>query len=519
MSIERTDTSIVSHLKEISPVIENLDHWKTFIDLYAGIRNRQDTVTARTLLVDLRKLLHSPDPEHQEPAPETYNNALDLVEFLTQNTHLENLTPEILYSLGYDKDICYPSLDALVVNARHLPEPLSYTLADEIDKTGGNVAYINPVGHYADGETRMVFFSKLTRPVDHLVILASTQAQQGGSFEVLNKAMRIARNPEVANQIKYVNVVIPTWGGSRGHRLGQDERLGFEILEAKQNAKLLALHAKDICERLKIEGNNVPQFRFFSVDIHNNEYPAKEFAEYGFEFHSISPAKEFAKAIGAHLKERDLAQLPVRFVACDQGAINRTEELAKQYLRSSSQPNPSCEIVYIDKVRKTAGEVSSASFNHISSLQLQKDGCIKVVKQNMEKYDWTKPCVIIPTDDMFDTCGTAAKDVNLLRSKFVNCQYLIFAATHGVFSKGCDNLGKIKANHYFVSNTLKPDGLLQRDDVTIVDMAPAITEAIKIPNKKLHRPIQLYPPQFELAMKKYFKLKFKLLPLPLSCQT
>lgn len=445
-------------------------------DLWRGLRDEVDPVTWRTLVVDCRRILGSQTPDCQPAAQETLPRARRLIFPLIEGTPIEPLGPEILEAIGYDIGTkTQPDLNYLLLNGRHYPEELLFRLYDYLKAEGNRVAVVNPVGHYNDRETRIVGPASLCRHVGKLVVLASTQSDQGGSYEVLSNTLRLLRNPEFASRISGVEVVIPMFGGSRGHCLGQDEVVGYEVLEAKVNALFLALHGRDILESLAQDNaGNLPIVRFASVDVHNQEEPGGTFKKSNFDFISISPAHEFAEIISQHLREGGLTETRLTLVACDNGAIPRTEALAESLLNLNSGP---ADIIYLDKERLEAGVVEAAKIAKMVRWWKQDEGYKEEVISQAND-DCEIPRVLILSDDMVDTCGTASKDVALMRSMFANCSYVIFVGTHAVLSQGAEKLDRIGADHIFVSNTLTPASLRSRESITVVDMAPAIGRLI-----------------------------------------
>lgn len=447
--------------------------------LYKGIRSRKDTVTWRTFIITTKRLLGAKIPEIKPLQKSKLNRARKLVGILTKRTYMEKLTPEIMYSLGLrgmggrkPED-----LDYLLVNGRHFPEPLLWALADYVKGKGKSVAVINPVGHYNDGQTRVIGPAVLTRKVRKLVVLASTQAKQGGSISVLSNVIRIIRNKDFTDRVEEIDIVLPMFGGSRGHRIGQSEKVGFEVMEAGFNAKLLSLPTRDLLEKLNRETNKIPKVRFFSIDIHDDLYPAKVFKEEGFDFISIDPSSIFAEEIITLIKNKKYRKFPIRIAACDEGAIPRTENLARRILSLGGRSLKDLQIIYLDKKRIRAGIVSAVKFKKIEKWSKDR----KKIKKRSLKIP-QKPImsrfIFVYSDDMIDTGGTAQKDIEYISSIFPNPIQKIFIATHPVFSKGFSAIKRIGADIYFVGNTLGYDGLSEIRGVRVVDMAPAIYKEI-----------------------------------------
>ena len=453
--------------------------WEDYANLYKGIRNQEDPVTWRTLVMTTKKLLATVDPEFKPIRKSKLPYAKKLLLQLTKKTFLEPLLPELVYALGARnvKRRKNADLDFLLFNGRHSPEPLLWTLADFLKSKGKKVAVVNPVGHYNDGQTRVVGPSVFFRKVNKIIVLASTQTKQGGSVSVLSNVIRLIRNPKLAEKVNEIEVIIPMFGGSRGHRLNQADEVGFEVMEAAFNAKLLALPAKDLLFKLAKETKRLPQVKFFSLDIHNDLYPAKVFGDEGFKFVSIDPAPELAKAISCAIFSRRLARLPVRLVACDRGAVPRTASLAEKILGLTKLHLTNLEVVFLEKKRATAGAVSSVKIDRIEKW-VKKKGKIKKIPLKIPKQANLAESVLIYSDDMIDTGGSAQKDINLLAEIFPDSALKIFVATHPVFSKGFSALKKIGADIYILGNTLNCEGLAEIKGVRLVDLAPAIYRAI-----------------------------------------
>ena len=188
------------------PVRIKKEFLEEYIKLYKGVRSREDTVSWRTLIVTVKKLLGA----------SKLSRAKKLVLFLIKRTYLEPLLSEILYALGLRtlKARKNKDLDFLLLNGRHFPEPLLWSLADYLKEKGKGVAVVNPVGHYNDGQTRVVGPSVIFCKINKLVILSSTQTKLGGSVSVLSNVLRLIRNLKLAERVNEVDVVIPMFDGS-----------------------------------------------------------------------------------------------------------------------------------------------------------------------------------------------------------------------------------------------------------------------------------------------------------------
>jgi hypothetical protein len=79
---------------------------------------------------------------------------------------------------------------------------------------------------------------------------------------------------------------------------------------------------------------------------------------------------------------------------------------------------------------------------------------------------------------MADTTHTLVSDVAFLGQYYKEIKHSNLVATHAVLSKGLGVLDKVGMSGFVFTNTLNPDGLADRKDVVIVDVAPAIYKAI-----------------------------------------
>lgn len=464
----------------VPPIRIKTELFEEYAKLYRGIRNREDTVSWRTLIVTIKKLLGVIDEDYKPVSKLKLTQSKKLITLLIKDTYLEPLFFEIMYALGIKKVQKFnkTNLDYLLINGRHYPEPLLWNLADYLKGINKNVAVVNPVGHYNDGQTRVVGPSKMFGKVNKVVILASTQTKFGGSVSVLSNVIRLLRNPDFAKNVNEVDVVIPMFGGSRGHRLGQSAEVGFEVMEAAFNAKLISLPTEDLLERLSKEVKKLPKFRFFSIDIHNNLYPDKVFNDEGFDFISINPALKISEDVIVYINRRRLQNTPIKVVACDTGAIDRTENFSKNLLDLLKPKNKKLQIIYIEKKRLQAGVVASAKIGKIEEWKKVGKTIVKR-KIQIPKKSSLKESVIIYSDDMIDTGGTAEKDLKYLSKIYPNCILKIFVATHPVLSKGLVAFKTIGADVYFVGNTLDTTGLSEQSNVQIVNLASSIYTAIK----------------------------------------
>lgn len=464
-------------------------------NLVSGLQNKEDPIAWRSLIVDIRSVLGSAVPEFTPPPIETFDKGKVLIGKLIKGTCVEELNNEILWAC-YENDKALPSpdsvkpLDVLLINGRYQTRELFWSFADSLKAQGKSVAVINPVGHFADGQTRVVAPSFLIRPVKEAIFFSSTQSADGGELSVLDLTLRALRNPKFAFMIDKVRVVTPLFGGSRGHRPGQSEGVGFEVLETIYNPKQLIEtiddvrhcsvrhNSKPLPEYLhQIRGKHprFPYVDFWTVDIHNEELPGEKFYEAQYNFTSISPAKEHAQKIVEVVAEKKYDKLVKAVVACDAGSIERTEDLAKELFNLGEK---NLLFIYIDKERIRAGEVESVKINRIEKWNKNEKG--ELVKEKIkESQAFDLPCILIFSDDMIDTGRTAKNDIASVKEKFPNSKYTIFAATHPIFSKGIgEALNRIGADIYLIGNTLGVKPLKNYDNVKIVDVAPAIARAI-----------------------------------------
>lgn len=442
--------------------------------LYNGLRNTKDTVTWRTLAIKAREVLGSPNPE-KFPATASIEDAEKFVKLFTKDTYMQHLTPEILYALGY-QEINPPieMLDTLIVSARHSPDELVSKLADELIMNEKKVGVIIPVGHYADKEPRIVGPRKYFHDIDTAVFLTSTQSMKGGSMSVLVETLNLLRNPDFASHVNKVAIVIPMFGGSRGHKVGQAFEIGDEILQAKTIPNRLSVVTNDILAEL---GKNAPEISFLSVDIHNEQLPRDVFNARGFEFTSVGPEREFASALKREIEEQGLHGIPVRVIAVDKGAALRTENVGVELLRLGANGHNYLDVVQIEKIRNSAGEVESARIVSVKRLSVKNGELIKT-NLDVEEMDREGRFVRVTTDDMLDSGRSAKKDDELLDRVMPNSVFKISIVTHNVTSEGVrsalDNTG---SDVVIMGNTLPSSGL-NDNRIRIVDLAPAISRTI-----------------------------------------
>jgi phosphoribosylpyrophosphate synthetase len=466
--------------------------------LARGLKNRKDPVTWRTLTIDLRYILGSNNPELSPPSFATFAKGKRLVESLTKDTFLEPLQAEVVWSIygeyGEQKVVPSPeslkAVDFLLINGRHKTGELFWTLADRLKAEGNSVAVINPVGHYNDHQTRIVAPEFLINPVRTAVFLSSTQTEDGGDLAVLDLTLRILRNPNFSYMIDKVIVAMPMFGGSRGHKVGQSSVAGFEILETIYNSKLLTRTVDDI--RKSIVDHDIyprhehilafkkrmvfPEVKFLTVDIHNDVLPARKFAEAKYPFISVSAAKEQAKIVSQALTEKNYRDLPKNIVACDIGSSTRTEDFAREIL---SLEGGDLNIIYLKKMRGRNGKIISCRIDKIETCRLDDDNNLAKSPGKIEGFGRKQKCACIYIDDMVDTGGTAGSDIVTVKKYLPNSKYIVFVATHPIFSKGIEEaLRKIGADLYLVGNTLNTKGLRSNNKIKVVDVAPSIIRAL-----------------------------------------
>lgn len=453
------------------PIKISKDLTERYVKLYKGIRSTTDPITWRSLIVESKVMLGSKDPENRSLSGSKFVKAYKFINFLLKDTFLDLLVPEVLTAMGFEKfvDEENDKLDALLLNAHHTSEPLLWALAAKYKKEGKKVAVVNPVGHYSDRQIRILSIGKLLRHVKKVIIVSSTQYIYGGSITVLSNTIRTLRNINIATKVDEVDVLFPMFGGSRGHRSGQMDEIGYEVLEAVFNSKILALTTKDLKKKLKEQiGELTPKFRFYSVDVHSEKSPQEVFSQEGFHFKSISPAPDFAHEIHKLTKEKSLSKYPIRLISCDMGAIARTEHLAKELLNSSRSGVKELDVVYIRKVRQGAGVVKEVKVEKVIRWKKTKE---KLVKTDLKNGADNGKYILVYTDDMMDTGGTATKDISFLGSLYPNAKLKIFAATHPILSKGADVLESIGADYYLLGNTLNPPHLDEHKQAIICDLA------------------------------------------------
>jgi phosphoribosylpyrophosphate synthetase len=455
------------------------DKLEKYADLYRGIRDRKDTVSWRTLIVSIRELLGESSPDFRKIGRRYRVKGRKLISQLVSKTYLSELVPEIEYAVGIRSTVGRggKNIDILLLNGRHSPEPLLWKLADYAKSQGKNVAVINPVGHYNDGQTRVLAPFTYFRKINKLVIISSTQSKLRGSITVLSNVIKLLRSNDLARKVGSVDVIIPMFGGSRGHRFGQSQEVGYEVMEAGFNAQMLSLITRDVLTRLEKEIGKAPVVRFSSIDIHNNEYPEKTFAEYGFTFSSISPSACMAKAIVKLVKLRRTS-VPLKLVACDTGAVPRTQELAGEILTGSGSFFKELQVIYIQKKRVSAGIVSNAQFERIE-IWKKVGSKIQIGRVKVPTKPVFKNAIIVYSDDMIDTGGTAERDLNFIAGFYPGSDMKIFIATHPVFSKGFGAIKRIGADVYILGNTLNWEDLDDIKGVEVVDFAETLYSFIQ----------------------------------------
>jgi phosphoribosylpyrophosphate synthetase len=444
--------------------------------VYTGLHNREDPITWRTMAIQMRSILGSTNPERL-PATANLSDATTFVEEMTRGTYMENLTPEILYALGYKEIEDGGHLDTLIISPRHSPDDLFWKLADELSAEGQQIGVFIPVGHYADHEPRILSPRKLFHDVDNVVLIGSTQYMNGGSVSVFVETLNLLRNEDFASRVKNVSVVIPMFAGSRGHKLGQAPEIGYEVLQSKSIPARFSLDVRDVLDEL---GENAPTVQFYSVDIHNEEYPNEEFVRRGFEFKSISPEDSFAHAVVREIKEQKLQELPLRLIAVDRGAVLRTEKLAIEILKLQSNGYHFIDVVEVKKTRNTAGQVESASVEKIVRISEEKGEVIKseiqMTPQELEQF-----FIRVTDDDMLDSGRSAKTDDELIDKLMPNPKLKMTVVSHAVMSEGVrsalDNTG---SDVVIVGNTLTNSDLYKdsRGRVRVVDLSADIAKAI-----------------------------------------
>ncbi|MFH1971034.1 MAG: hypothetical protein ABIJ05_01470 [Patescibacteria group bacterium] len=477
---------------------ERLTNADLYKGLERGLKNREDPVTWRTLGIDLRIILGSPDPEKTPPSINTLKKGTKLVDSLIEGTYLKPLRSEILWSIYGEygeKSVLPPRetlkpLDVLIINGRHKTESILWSVADYLSSVVDEVAVINPVGHYNDLQTRIIAPDLLVRPVKTAIFLSSTQTEDGGDLSVLNLTLRALRNPNFAYMIDKAVIIMPMFGGSRGHKNNQNREIGYEILETIYNSKLLTNTIDDIrksivCHDIYPIYNHVkslnpklifPPVSFVSVDIHNAVLPARKFNEAGYEFVSASPAKEHAEKTLEVLSETGYGNLPKRIISCDEGSISRTDNYVHELLTLNGGE---VEIIYLEKRRVRAGEVGESHIKRVVLCHLNSDGDVIEEEKAIIESKSSETCVLIYVDDMVDTGGTAGLDIRLLRDFFPETKYIIFVTTHPVLSQGVkEAINKIGADMYIVGDSLSTKRFSGEKKIRVAGLAPSIARAI-----------------------------------------
>lgn len=448
-----------------------------YVSLYKGLRSRVNPISWRSFITETKVLLGSPIPDKLPLEKSMYHQSQKLLKFLLTDTYLEKLYSEALFALGFESKAPKEKLDLLIVNAHHTSEPLFWNMIDEAKKKKLNFAAINPVGHYNDQQIRILSPQGIHFTAKRIVIITSTQSINGGGLTLLLNVIRIIRNRDLVRDTKNVDIIIPMFGGSRGHKISQLPEIGYEVLEMINNPKILCLVTQDIQERLRLEGVNPPEIKYYSVDIHNSILPGHIFNKYKCPFINILPAKEMADEFVNVLKEKRLKKLPLYITACDEGAVRRAEAFIDALLHQKALHIEKVHVIDIEKVRKEAGQIASAKISAIYSYRLNNGKittrALKIPKISYQSY------VLLYIDDMIDTGGTAKKDMEVILAKFPNPRIKIFSATHPILSKGFAPLDTIGVDLFLIGNTLKVPGITQIPKVRVVNLAKSIYEAIK----------------------------------------
>ena len=452
---------------------------RTAEGIYDGLRAREDPITWRTMAVDMRRVLGSSKPE-QFPATAPIEEAKRFVEVMTANTYMARLTPEILYALGYEENICKEMaeeelLDALLISPRHTPDELFWDTADYLSGEDQKIATVIPVGHYSDKELRIIGPRKLFHEVDNLIFLGSTQRMYGGSLNVYAETLNLLRNEEFSSHIKRVSIVMPMFAGSRGHKDGQEPEIGYEVRQAETITTRLSLDVNNVLSELK---GYAPKVKFYSVDIHNTDLPKREFERRGFEFESISTEKSFASAVMREVKEQQLHDLPLRLVAVDKSAVARTEKLAAEILKLGANGHNFIDMVEIKKVRNTAGQIESASVEKVVRISLEGDVITKTVV-SLDRDELSKEHIRLTSDDMLDSGRSVGADSKLLDGIMPNARIKITVVTHPVMSESVKSaLNNTGSDVVIVAKTLTNPELYRDVRLRVVDISEDIARGI-----------------------------------------
>jgi hypothetical protein len=123
---------------------DNVNRRQKFDGLEKGLRNKEDPVTWRTLIVDLRCILGSGDPDNLPPPLENLEPAKELIKRLTKGTYVDELQSEILWGCfgKYGEDVVLPKkeeikpLDYLLINSRHKSQKILWETADTLKSQG-----------------------------------------------------------------------------------------------------------------------------------------------------------------------------------------------------------------------------------------------------------------------------------------------------------------------------------------------------------------------------------------------
>jgi len=226
-----------------------------------------------------------------------------------------------------------------------------------------------------------------------------------------------------------------------------------------------------------LSGMDLPKLKIVTVDIHNDELPAKKFEQMGFEFINADPTPETAKATLDILDRKELVNKTWFVIASDEGAIPRTDRFAMEMFIASEKKE-----IYVGNMIKTrlvAGKVKEVKMGKIEKWTKNNGEIIREELSEEEKNELFKEeVVVIQSDDMVDTGTSNGDDASFLRGKIKDVCFSVTVATHPVFSKGTKILDDIDSDAYVFTNTLIHNSLSKRDNVVIVDASPAIARAL-----------------------------------------
>lgn len=269
---------------------------------------------------------------------------------------------------------------------------------------------------FADGEQYVQFNENMR---GKSVYLIQSTAGPAENWMTIFLALDAARGASA----KEITVVIPYYSYGRQSKKGKPR----EPISARAMAVIIEALGAD---------------RVLTVDLHEDSIA-------GF-FRKIPLENLYARPVFIeHLQmvfKKEIAEDTLVLVSPDAGGVKRAQSYARRLM-------PNAELAILHKERKEANKVA----------QMKLIGDVK-----------GKTALII--DDIFDTCGTLSRAVDLLIEHGAKDVYA--AGTHGVFStSACTAIDQSPLKKVFITDTLAAKQPLS-SKVEIISIASLIGEAI-----------------------------------------